>query len=73
MDFEFFALVVWAPNFFDHVKFKVKIFFEFFHLQSGLDSEIFAGGVLASTFLVMQYLRPKEFYGMFSFTEHSGL
>ena len=37
-------------TFFGHVKFEVKNFLEFFHLQSTLDSEFFRGGVWAPIF-----------------------
>ena len=36
--------VVWAPTFFGHAKFEVKIFSEFFQLQSAVDAEFFTGG-----------------------------
>ena len=37
---------VWAPTFFDDAKFQMlKIFSEFFYLQSALDSEFLRGGV----------------------------
>ena len=49
MDSEFFA-VRGAPTFFGDAKFEVKKFSEFFHLQSAVDCEFFAGGFWALTF-----------------------
>ena len=40
-----------GTNFFGHSKFEVKNCSEFFHLPSTVDSEFFAGGVWAPTFL----------------------
>ena len=57
-----------GTNFFGHAKFEVKNFSELFHLQSTLDSELFRGGVGAQTFF-----GHTNFFGIFSFTEHSRL
>ena len=59
-------------NSFWHAKFQVKIFSEFFHLQSALDSEFFRDGLQSLTFFSDNKFEVK-FIAIFSFTEHSGL
>ena len=60
--------MIWESTLLGHAKLEVKIFSEFFHLQSTLDSEFFRGNFLqrgpgTNLFIL----------GIFSFTEHSGL
>ena len=56
--------MVWAPTFFHHREFEVKIFSEFFPLPSALDW-IFQSGVCANFLLVMPNLRSKNFQNFF--------
>ena len=58
---------LWAPTFFGHAKFEVKNFENFF-VYRVLWTEFFRGGVGALIFF-----DHTEFFGIFSFTEHSGL
>ena len=60
---------VWAPSFFGHTKFEVKNFWEFFHLQSAVDSESFAQGSGHQLFMVMLNLRLKIFQNFFLYWE----
>ena len=65
MDSEFFARGLWVLTFFGHTKFEVKNFSEFFHLQSALDSEFFAGESGHQLILVPLNLRSKMFWNPF--------
>ena len=50
-----------APTFFGHMKFEVKNFLKFFHLQSTVDSEFFKRGFGHQLFLVMLTLMATNF------------
>ena len=67
VDSEFLRWGFWAPTFFGHAKFEIKkVFQNFFHLQSALDSEIFTGGgVLAPTFFDHVKFEVKKFSELF--------
>ena len=70
MESDFFRGGVYAPTFFGDAKFEVQKFSEFFHLQTTMDSEFLTGWEgLAKFLLVMPNLRPKFFFGIFSFKE----
>ena len=48
MNSVFFAVGVWAPTFFGHSNFAVKIFLEILNLQRTVDFGFFTGGVLGT-------------------------
>ena len=58
-----------ATNFFGHTKFEVKIFLEFFSLQSTLDSEFFRGGFQVPTFSGHTKFEVKNFFGIFFYLQ----
>ena len=70
---EFFRGAIWALTFLGHVKFEVKNFLEFFHLQSAVNPEFFTRGGLGTNFFWSWQICGQKFFGIFSFTECSGL
>ena len=65
MESEFFRWDIWAPTSLGHIKFEVKIFLEFFHLQSTVDSEFSTGGVRAPTSFGHAKFEVKNFFEFF--------
>ena len=66
MDSEFFTGGIWAPTFFGHTKYEVKIFWEFLPLLSALDSEYFRGVVWSPTFFGHTKFEVKNFSEYFN-------
>ena len=73
VDAEFFTGGGQAPTFLGHAKFEVKKLSEFFNLQSTLNAEFFRESSRHQHFFGHSKFEVKSFFGIFSFTEYSGI
>ena len=62
-----------GPTFFVTSNLRSKIFSEFFHLHSTLDSEFFREGSLGTKFFESCQIWGENFFGISSFNKHCGL